>query len=290
MSEFVKQPHPDATHRERLSQQIPGLSPRQVQVWFQNRYAHHATTCYITLGPNKRNKRRAKIKRLNVNDRERVIQMRAVPDNFDNVRALHSPYGAVQGVGRPFAQHDMSSQPFRNNNMRPLIVDVQRSVSGTQSPTSLTPSLGGFGFPRSNVTTPDVLSPLSSASNDRYSFSSAASSPYGVGHGLSHGFLGQQHSFDNTASVSRSAHTLQPLSLRDPLIRTRGETMHSPLQSAMSWKVGSLDYSGCQELSSSHSESRHQSRFLNSTLGQGFYDGGQYVCGYTSMDCFHVQN
>lgn len=37
MSEFAKQAHPDATHRERLSREIPGLSPRQVQVWFQNR-------------------------------------------------------------------------------------------------------------------------------------------------------------------------------------------------------------------------------------------------------------
>lgn len=38
MNEFSRQAHPDAAHRERLSREIPGLSPRQVQVWFQNRY------------------------------------------------------------------------------------------------------------------------------------------------------------------------------------------------------------------------------------------------------------
>ncbi|KAL8766652.1 MAG: hypothetical protein Q9209_006635 [Squamulea sp. 1 TL-2023] len=43
MSEFARQAHPDTAQRERLSRQIPGLSPRQVQVWFQNRYSKTAT-------------------------------------------------------------------------------------------------------------------------------------------------------------------------------------------------------------------------------------------------------
>lgn len=37
MSEFARQAHPDVAQRERLSREIPGLSSRQVQVWFQNR-------------------------------------------------------------------------------------------------------------------------------------------------------------------------------------------------------------------------------------------------------------
>ncbi|KAL6856436.1 hypothetical protein J3F83DRAFT_395828 [Trichoderma novae-zelandiae] len=152
-SEFAKQPHPDAAHRERLSREIPGLSPRQVQVWFQNR--------------------RAKIKRLNADDRDRMIKMRAVPDDFDNVQALHSPYGAVHGLPMPLAAPvDFAHHPSYQNHpiMRPLMVDVRRQ-EGTDhlSPTGLTPSFGSIGFHASSAANSSgVMSPLSPHSSDRY--------------------------------------------------------------------------------------------------------------------------
>ncbi|KAF6221844.1 hypothetical protein HO133_001812 [Letharia lupina] len=72
MSEFSRHAHPDAAQRERLSRDIPGLNPRQVQVWFQNR--------------------RAKLRRLTTDDQERMRRSRALPENFDFSQTLQPSF------------------------------------------------------------------------------------------------------------------------------------------------------------------------------------------------------
>ncbi|KAK3326524.1 hypothetical protein B0H66DRAFT_163120 [Apodospora peruviana] len=228
MSEFAKQPHPDAAHRERLSREIPGLSPRQVQVWFQNR--------------------RAKIKRLTADDRDRMIKMRAVPDDFDNVQALHSPYGAVHGLGTPITSPvDFGASSYADHMMRPLMVDVRRPEGDDHlSPTGLSPAFGSIGFnPSATLSTPDILSPMSSSSNDRYGYSSL-SSPLSAGARTSNPFAPrgldggmQQMQSHNSRQQIRP---LQPLQLRETMNRSRSDTLQSPLRSSMSWKGDAIDY------------------------------------------------
>jgi len=96
MSEFARQAHPDAAHRERLSKEIPGLSPRQVQVWFQNR--------------------RAKLKRMSSDDRYHMMKSRALPEEFPILQTLYTYDLACASKTRPSrSDSSCSSQSDRRD-------------------------------------------------------------------------------------------------------------------------------------------------------------------------------
>ncbi|KAI1776310.1 hypothetical protein F4818DRAFT_376676 [Hypoxylon cercidicola] len=269
MSEFAKQPHPDAAHRERLSREIPGLSPRQVQVWFQNR--------------------RAKIKRLTADDRDRMIKMRAVPDDFDNVQALHSPYGAVHGLGTPITPPvDFGSSSYTDHIMRPLMVDTmhRRENDDHMSPTGLSPAFGNIGFtPSGTMNNSDLLSPLSPSSNDRGYYSSPMSGPLGGGHRTSNPFA-RQNSLDSGVQMHsqnrQQIRPLQPLQLRETMSRSRPDNLQSPLRSSMSWKGDSIDYTTYSNTGGSPGiGGRHQSIYQPDQMGSNpssslNYESGSY--------------
>ncbi|KAM0507356.1 hypothetical protein ACHAP8_000983 [Fusarium lateritium] len=225
MSEFAKQPHPDAAHRERLSREIPGLSSRQVQVWFQNR--------------------RAKIKRLNVDDRDRMIKMRAVPDGFDNVQALHSPYGAVHGMSSSMpSPGQFNTQSYAQHMMRPMIVDARRNDTHEHSsPTGLTPGFGGMAYsPAGSMASSSLASPLSPAPNDRYQYGGHFSASLAGSPRTSHPF-GQQHGLGTPIEIHRSSpHPIPPPLLRESFPRARSESSQSPLRSNMAWKGDVVEY------------------------------------------------
>ncbi|KAI0205369.1 hypothetical protein F4808DRAFT_282292 [Astrocystis sublimbata] len=267
MSEFAKQPHPDAAHRERLSREIPGLSPRQVQVWFQNR--------------------RAKIKRMTADDRDRMIKMRAVPDDFDNVQALHSPYGAVHPLGAPITPPVDFGSSYADHIIRPLLVDTMRRDNDDHiSPSGLSPGFGGIGFtPSGAMNSSEILSPLSPSSNDRGYYSSHLTSPLG-GSRAPNPYARQSNLEAGPQLHSQSRQhirQLQPLSLRETMSRSRSDNLQSPLRSSMSWKGDSIDYAtypggGGSPGGAGRHTSVYQSDTISSSAGGTLgYDTGSYT-------------
>ncbi|KAK6543258.1 hypothetical protein TWF694_000020 [Orbilia ellipsospora] len=149
MSEFARQAHPDAAHRERLSREIPGLSPRQVQVWFQNR--------------------RAKLKRMSTDDRDRMMRSRALPDEFPLLQTLHS-YGSsklTEAQSSPIDSYNNKPGEIKPVGYQPLQRHVTSDASGMGNSQSTTYGPLPFTSPRSIVGLP---SPVSTTSGDRSSF------------------------------------------------------------------------------------------------------------------------
>ncbi|KAL8995373.1 MAG: hypothetical protein Q9169_004881 [Polycauliona sp. 2 TL-2023] len=146
MSEFARQAHPDASQRERLSREIPGLSPRQVQVWFQNR--------------------RAKLKRLTIDDQESMLKSRALPAGFNNAQAFNNAYDAPRhgSDGGPSSFFD-SSHP-ESEMRRSLItggLGLAQDHDDNISPTSVVSNFVDASFPASETISP--ISPISDRSH-----------------------------------------------------------------------------------------------------------------------------
>ncbi|KAF2843136.1 hypothetical protein M501DRAFT_926337 [Patellaria atrata CBS 101060] len=206
MSEFARQAHPDAAHRERLAREIPGLSPRQVQVWFQNR--------------------RAKLKRLTSDDRERMMRSRALPEDFDMAQALHSPFGAPHGVGTPLGSPAGYNPGFPEGNMmRPLSIDTLRRLpeGAHMSPTGISPAFGGFTFTPPQSAT-EGLSPVSPTGEG---------SPFNYPGPMDQNrrgnpFVGSPNGFTSHPQIPR-------LQIHDRVVRTRAESLSSPLRTSMSY-------------------------------------------------------
>ena len=220
-----------------------------------------------------------------------MIKMRAVPDDFDNVQALHSPYGAVHGLGTPITSPvDFGASSYTDPMMRPLMVDVRRHGDGDDhlSPTGLSPAFGSIGFnPSATLSTPDILSPLSPASSDRYGYPSHLS-----GGPLSSGArtnpFARQPSLDTSMQMHnhpsrQQIRPLQPLHLRDAMSRSRSDTLQSPLRTSMSWKGDSLDYTTYHGGNASpQMGTRPQGLYSQDTMsstttsGMGGYDSSSY--------------
>ncbi|KAI9846788.1 MAG: hypothetical protein M1837_003637 [Sclerophora amabilis] len=217
MSEFARQAHPDAAHRERLSREVPGLSPRQVQVWFQNR--------------------RAKLKRLTTDDRERMMRSRALPEDFDMTQALHSPYGGSVNPGTPMTSPGGYSSGFSDDRTsRPVMLNpVRRTGEGESSPPSAVgPNFVNMAFP-SPGSTANGLSPVSTTSDRSYIDHTARSLSMSDRSNIHPGGAAPQEGF---RMLSHPSH----MQSSERLSGYRSEPMSSPLRSAMTFPGSTVDY------------------------------------------------
>jgi len=208
-----------------------------------------------------------------------MIKMRAVPDDFDNVQALHSPYGAVHGLGTPITSPvDFGTPSYAHDMMRPLMVDVRRTEGDDHmSPTGLSPAFGSIGFsPSGTMSNPDILSPLSPTSNERYGYGNHMSTPLSSAPRSSHPFA-RQNSLDASMQMHnrQQIRPLQPLQLRETVSRSRSDNLQSPLRTSMSWKGDSIDYSYQGGNQSPQLAGRQPSVYQSDQMNNG-YDSSSY--------------
>lgn len=189
--------------------------------------------------------RRAKLKRLTTDDRERMMKSRALPEDFDMTQALHSPFNS--GMPQPFSTPSYSmpmaspssyTPHYDSSMIRPLMVNGLRRESeddSTISPASISSAFGSFYTPPGSVPTSENMSPVSPTS-ERASFMNtpfSQTSPRG-----SNPFANRSSSF----STNFHGHPNIPrLQLHERVNRSRAESLASPLRTSMSY-TGSLEF------------------------------------------------
>jgi len=112
------------------------------------------------------------------------------------------------------------------------------------------------------MNSPDVLSPLSINSGDRFYGNNP--SPTSSAPRTANAFAPRQGSIDNQYQIQQRPppQRIVPLQIRETMSRARSDSLQSPLRSSMSWTGDSLDYANYQVAgpSSSPGSSNQQQR------------------------------
>lgn len=219
-----------------------------------------------------------------------MIKMRAVPDDFDNVQALHSPYGAVHALGTPITPPVDFGNPaaYADHMMRPMVIDSMRRGDGDEhmGPAGLSHGFSSLGFAASGgMGSQDMLSPLSSpAGTERGYYSShlgspMSSSPRSANPFARHGNMDASMQQQMHAQARQQVRPLQPLQLRETVSRARSESLQSPLRSSMSWKGDNIDFGYQANSPSPVMGGRHSSLYQPDAMAASpvSYDSGSYA-------------
>lgn len=176
------------------------------------------------------------------------MRSRALPDDFDMAQALHAPFGNSHGLGTPLASPGSYNQGFPESSMmRPLSIDALRRgpLDSHMSPTGISPAFGGFTFTPPQSAT-DTLSPASAHGESPFGFHSA---PLDTTPRTSNPF-----SMPVSAPPAYAAqHSIPRLTLHaDRIVRSRAESLSSPLRTSMSYTGGHDNMSGSTDSNGHH--------------------------------------